>query len=1495
MFLTFRKDIGINKKTGIKMGIQFSRTLIRSFMTIAFCLSLASCLPVKKETQCGDNEAFNASRRQCVPTVGASTSNTVFIGAKSPANSYSVSQSAAGASVHTIAVSDVYGYGFSIRWYVHEGGSTSTSPVGFTATYNFFPNLRAAGPYVIEAVVLDEDGTNQLDSVTWNVIVDGLDRPSLTSASPAAAAYSYLNTVTTAQTHSALVSSPDLVTGNYYAFLDGVQIGSGPFANGTNVTQTVVPSSMSNGLHTLEFKLYENTTSDELYDSYTWVINIIDPEFPIILPISTNTIPKLTETITIVNGVTFGAGGWSNPAGSNLTTISPAAFGLCVEFDNVDKLIPLGSPDIDVKMAVNGIDFETNAQRQGATNVYCADELDINNAQTNFNLSNPDVSESRTITVKTYQTGTNNLIEALSWNVAIRPTNIRPVISIDGANNSPGLGCSATTSVVYTGCTLTQSVNSNRDGGDNDYADASEGDSGLVASNFAINIDYDPDIQSENDYEVIFQIRPDSGGSWENIDEITTPPAVNTPTSQYTYSDCSYIDTDTSGTVPSSNKLICALRMDAFNNNGPLPSGNYTLRAFIRDANAGTGTGAPKESNTVTWGLTVLENQDTSSISIASSVAPTPTTQAFFVNGEDQTPDVVYNQSWIANALTPNTPVVGNLQENGSYIVNVLVKDTQRDDFSISARITNGVLGGTQGIVSTTIITRSDTKEYVRVQLPITIPEWVVANAANNPAAQLIVTVSDRPESFTALCTTCASASETFTISVDNVNPAPVFTDANHASGDVNMAGYNAFSGAEFLIPMDSSKYQDASLYDGDNIKWKWQIDLDPPGVATFDGYEDIPNANSTDQTVSELRWTPKNTIEDGTIVNFRLCLGDDGFGNPEDCANAVSTKVFSGVTAYSSAKILQRSDVGGASPIGNEVTSSGDDLSTWYDSSTESLYTAYTTGTKIYVEKQAFNATTRAFESIHSIDFDTEDVNAGETPVLATDLSIAGSDGTALVVSYKIAQAATGFLQYRVRRIDLTDNKFGFNYCGTYTPVDNGTHTGCSISDAFESVSGTLAGAPSSTATRNFSMTVLPGGTGSLVLRTSAGNVTYTINVPTDASTDLVGVTGDAVAATLATNIANAINSAGSGVVATDSASIYAASQEYFASVVGDVLTISGGPEFDYYNDISNISTYLGNIKIKADGTTWVLPFADGNNSLKLSIARGIGVNDIDGLNTSPVGSTSLLTSTSINNQEIHQVYDGSSYYIGTRNGVGNLNVYKVNDTTYAVSDTQTSAFTLATHDSIEDISLSLGNGNELYASAISTTAGGLRDLAMARFNKTNLAIDAQTEKVIATGFEKYVQDLDRVVVAADPDNANIAFITLTTNSTAPVDANSAFMIRVNFSAGFNFQEYNYPKINTNNIVSGSAIAATPLFTVASIGHMHGVGLINILNDFHVNLPQAAGTENGSIKPAFFSFHEADTGNKVRTSIVNSNETQVHSTDADPNNESSPGFIGNI
>lgn len=1451
------------------MGIQFSNALLKSLiaktpkllMTLCFCLSLASCLPVKKETQCSENEAFNASKRECVPTVGASTGNTVFIGSKSPANSYGIDQTNSTAKVHTIAVSDIYQYGYSIKWYVHESGSTSTTPVSFTTSYNFFANTRTPGNYIVEAIVFDATGANQLDSTSWSVNITDREKPKLTSTSPAANAFSYLNNIGATQTHSAAVNSPDLVSGNYFVFLDGAQVSTGAFDNSTSISYGFTPSALTNGLHTLEFKLYENTTSDELYDSYTWIINIIDPEYPLMLPVDGDTIPKLTETITVVNGVTFSDGGWSIPGQTNLSSVR-ANYGLCVNFDNADKNLPTGS-DIVVKMDVNGIEFETNAQ-QVATNIFCADASDINNAQANFNLSNPDVAESRTITVKSYEIGTSNLVEAQSWNVAIRPTNIRPVISIS-TNTSSALGCTTTSNVAYTDCRLTQSVNGDRDsenGAINDYSDAAEGDSTTIAaSNFEIQIDYDPDISAETHYEVFYQIKPNSGGSWEDIDITGT----NTPTSQYTYSDCRYTAGETPGT-----KLRCSLRMDAFNNNGPLPSGDYTLRAFIRDAAEGSGTGTPKESNIVSWGLIVSENQDTGSISIASAAAPS--SQAFYVNGVDQDPEVVYTTSWIGTASTPLSEVSGSLEEGQDYVLNVLVKDNQRDNFSISATITNSVLNGVSSLIPTQLITKTDSKEYTHVQLPFTLREWVVSGAAS-ASASIVVTVQDRPESYISACTTCASASLVFTPTVTNVNPAPIFADV----GTVNLSSIKAFSGQEFIIPLTIADFSDDSETDGDNITWKWQVDMNPPGSVEFDGFEDIPNANSMDQTSPELRWTPPNNIADGTIVNFRICLGDDGFGNPSDCTNANTVKQFTGVIAYNASKTITQS-------------STGADLATWFDTSTRTLYTTYTSGTTIFVEKQAFNTTTKIFENIHTISFETEDTEAANTAVIATDLSIDGNNGAALVIAYKVAEAGTGFLQYRVRRVDISNGKFGFNYCGTYITAPNGNHTSCETNAAVSSVDTSLYSSITPGGTRSVDITIDAGTANpgdQIVLNTSSGPVTYEIKAGASDGTS-IQIVDDADNETLASNIVSAFNTMG-GLAATSAQAAYAATQELTMTSSGNIVTITGSPEFDYYDDSTNIAVYLGNIKIRNSGANWAVPFASGNHSLQIAMAHGAGVNEVNGLNTSPVASMVLLTFTGTNNQEISHVYDaaGPNHFIATKNGNGNFNIHRT-DSNFANASSLTNIFDLSNHSYIEDISLSLGYQNELYTSAVSVSSSGARNLAVAKLNKSDMSISGRTAAISNNSYLKYLENIDRARIIGDINNADTAFVALTTNTNS-TEANSAFLIKLNTASGVDLVEYNYPKLNTNNIVSGAAISTTPLATISKIGF--------------VDIPKNSGdsttdadTDTGDYEmiSTLFSFHESDTGNKIRSTNVNTKETSIHHQyDGTTNAESSPGFIG--
>ena len=1469
-----------------KLKTTFFNTSFKSWiMTLILSMSMLSCLPAQKKTQCGENEAFNATKRKCVPVIGASTSNTVFIGSKFPSNSYSISKSAALPQTHTVAVSDVYGYGFTVDWFVHASGSTSTIPqLQGSVTFPFYPSNFGPGTYIIEAIVYDEDGINQLDSTTWNVIVENLAAPTLTSASPAGGAISYLNTITTTRTHSVVISSPDLEDGNYYIYQDGVLAGQGPFnAATTLVSHNFIPANLSNGLHTIEVKIFDGNTTTPLFDSYTWLVNIIDPVYPVIQPIAAGSVPKLTQTITVVDGVTFSGGptttdgGWTNPSTVALESISPTNSGLCVEFDNVDKLNPMGVPDITVVMSVNGIDFEPDAQRVGTTNVFCASVANINNAQTYFNLSNPDVAEARTITVKTYAIGTTNLIEALSWNVAVRPTNIRPVISIDGALTSPALGCTATNAVTYTGCTLTQSVNNNRDSNDYDYDDVGLDSTSILASEFAINLDYDPDIQARDHYEVIFQLKPAGSGSWENIDELSVGAQTNSPTSNYTYSDCTYSASDLRG-----DKLICKLRMDAFNNNGPLPGGAYILRAYIRDAGPGTGLGGggtPKESNIITWDLNVIENQDTGSISIASFVntGVSAASQPYFINGEDRTvtEGLTYTESF-ANS-SPSSDIAESIgTEKLTLTINSLVRDTQRDKFSISVSVDNGLLGGQTSLQSTTVEDRVDNREWVRAQTTVILPEWIVTGAASS-SINFYVTVQDRPDSYTPVCTTCASDTEILTLTINNTNPAPTFNDGN---GAVDLAGFKAFAGQPFTVPFTTASYMDASVYDGNNITWKWQVSTDGGTI-----FNDIPNADSDNQVSPALVWTPNHDIPNAQDIQLQLCIGDDGFGVPNDVSTCVNAKRWINLTAYQATSILARSDVD---------TSSGNELSNWFDDTSNILYTAYTSGTTIYVEKQKFNSVTSAYETVHSISFPTEDNRADETPVIAEGLSIDGDEGKALIIAYKVTQAVTNIPQYRIRRIDITNEKLNFNYCGFYNLVNSGSHTDCINYDNFASEALNNANFTASSPRQLIvDFTNVPSGSVSFI--TNAGvTVSFNFGASTNLGSNIVGFCNPSATCSDATLSAiafrDAINNS-AGVTASDSAAIYALSQEIFAEVSGTTVTITGSNEFDYYDENSASVAYVGNVKVigSTGSKKWVLPYADAGNNLKIKIASGLGLEDDDGLNaTAPSASSLLLAGTGTNNREIAQVELGASLYIGTVNSIGNMSLYKIDSGAYALQNTATNVFTSNSYQSIESLSIdaqNVGGTERVIASAISLSSGGARDLSMAIFNATNLSVITETQGIDANGFEQFVENLDRVKVITDPTTLGSSFVTLTTTSTS-INPNSAYMIKVNNPSGsFIFQPYNYPKLNINDVVPDSAIAVSPVVNLTAIGHLNA--------PITTATGVAPGADDGVLNPLFFSFHEADTGDKVRSGFIHTDTTSI-TTNSTAVSGNFPGFIGN-
>lgn len=1460
---------------------------------------LSSCLPMQKETQCGSNEAFNATRRRCVPVVGSSTTSTVFIQSKTPENSYTASIIDSGIT-HSVAISDAYNYGYTVHWYEHyqdNGGNTVSVLVAInTSSYSFVPSAKSAGDYILEAILYDIDANEQLDSVNWNIKVSDLDNPTLINASPPVAAYSY-STASTSESLSIYIDNPNDLSGYYYIYVDGVQQGAPTlYTSSATVSQTIAPSSMTKGIHTVEVRIKETTSSPTIIDNYLWSINIVDPDMPIIDV--ANSIPPLVETVTVVDGVNYTSNGWLREDLTDMSTTN----GLCILVDNYDKNVAIDAgdgSDIDVEFFVSGNSIG-NAVRDTASdgttglgdNYFCLSEANIDAAQSYFNLSNPDVAESKSINVVTYKTGTSEILESLTWNVVVRPKNIRPVISIDGANTDPTLGCVATSAVYYTGCTITQSVNSQQDtvpvtygaGAESSFYtdDANDIDNDAV---LAISLDYDPDIVGEDDYRVYFKIKKSTDASYQDIDSTGGTTAI----SDYTYADCSYDESDTAATVDSTNKLWCNLRMDAFNNNGSVEPGNYIVTAYIEDFGDGLGFGtANKSSNLLTWEITVVEQQDTGYVEIAEYDNAATTADSWIQTGADCTAP--------AGVVDIGSDTV---DEANTLTFCIQVRDYERDDFKISLEMTNGVLGGYSTLYSTDYQTKSDNAEWTIWSQQIEIPQWAVTADGTTTVK---VTVQDNPDSTTTpICFTCATDTMTFNLNVDNVNPAPEFDDVvAGANNEIDMSGNGTivFAGMPFTITTSGDidgttgsdvAYTDNSQYDGNIVSWKWMVSYDARAT-----WEEIDGASGSSNSIPYLVWTPSPDITSGTAI-LRLCLADDGDNtftslscNAAGAAANDSIREWENITIYNSNMLLAH-DIGGTATY-----SAGNDMSQWYDATNERLYVAYTNGTNIIVEKLGLSVTNGSFETIHSIAIPTEDDlgSGGYTATAAYDLSIDGVEGQSIMISYGLVEITSNSPQFRVRRIDISKDTLNFNYCGFYNSNPSSPHDGCDssptkqlyvyqsgvqgdISDNTE-ISGWTDG--SNAGTLSFSFTsddpINDGTNYDLILKTSIGDqITFRYGATNDLANDVIGYcnTGCTDENTRAQALATAINTA-AGDTECDLIPL-----EFFAeSTPAGLVTIYGPPEFDYWDIDQKIAPVVGRINIRDSDGSWYVPYSDAATSLQLGLLKGDAATNAAGLAAGTAPSHTPLAGSNVMNQEIDNIYNSNldSVYIATKNTNSNLDIFQVNvgAATPTISAAQTDVHTKGSYDSIENVRVSYGANDDIYVSSISTTTSGDRDLSLAVTDSTLSAASADIS-ISAIGYEHYVEQIDKAHVSADPANAGEVIVALTTNNDNAVYPNNAYMIKLTnvttAATSFNLHTVSYPALNDDSsagsTLTNGAIWATDIFQFTGKSYDDQDSVAEDLDKYSL----------------FFGFHEpGGSGNEIRSGFYNIEEESILATD---------------
>lgn len=1452
------------------MGITKQIKFLNTFVVLLLSIMITSCLPVQKKTQCGENEAFNATRRQCVPVLGASTSNTIFVQSKTPANSYTTSVSSS-STAHSIAVSDSYNYGYTVKWFLHYQDTNTNTTITYTVstntTYTFNPSSQQAGQYVLEAIVYDETGANQLDSTTWSITNSSLASPTFINPIPNASAYSYQDNSTSEQLKATL-SNPDGVSTKYTILVDGV-VTFGPATTTLNnliITAVINPSTMVNGLHTVEIKAVDSTNASNIFDTNVWIVNIVDPDLPIIQPTASN--PPLGDTITVVDGVNFSTGattgGWLNELSTPINTAS--TYDLCVQVDDSTKDAVAGS-DIYVKFSVAGNDIGTATE--STPNRFCLTDAQVNAAQSYFNLSNPDVAESRSLKVTTYRTGTTTQVETMQWNVAIRPKNIRPQISIDYSTPFSA-GCTQVSTVEANTCTITQSLNADRDTevAPYNYTDTTPDADIDNAGILGLVIDYDPDITADTHYSVNFRFKKSTDTSWQNIDS----------SSSYTDTNCVYTSATAASQTPAvANKLQCTLRFDAFGDNGNLPHGDYEVEAYITDTGAGAGTtwgGLSKTSNTVKWYVNVKEQQVANALDIGTFSA-TP----------------ALGNSWIQTVPTCNilNAVPLSVTENQSITICTAVKDLERDNFTISSELTNAVNGGGYSQLSPTVlVTKTDDSLWSIVETTVSIPEWAVTTGS---AATLKINVTDKPSDLVTP-TTPNSAEETIALTITNNNPPPIITP----NTSVDLTGHIAFAGMPYTITVDSATFSDASLYDGTNITWQWLVSTNAGTTWTA-----IQNADGTNQANPTLVWTPDGEITDGSQISFRLCLGDDGVGNNvANCANAIDGSGLTGPVA-SSVKQWDNLTVYNNNKVQSSPTaSSGNELAQWYDATNLNNYTVYTTGTNIYVEKSKFNGTTGAFEYVHSISFPSEDNFAGKVPVSITDLSATGIDGEALLIAYGLVENTTSTPQFRVRRLDISRDKLNFSYCGFYTDGDNfSAPHDVLCTDLYDDAQSDLEAdtnvsyASLNSGSLDITFAALPTTSFSFALKTSAGDtVVYRYGAVNDFGTTpkVVGYCnpGCADVNTTGQALADAIMNTG-GITEAEVVQI---ANEIYASNAGGVVSLRGPHEFDYYDNEIRITPYIGRINVKSSGS-WYLPYANGSSSLQLGVAIGNQVLSLpagSGLGSDTPSHTTLASS-GINNLEMDNIIvNTNSLYIATRNNNSNLSMYLV-DISGAPSITTSvhDVYSLSTYNRIENITVSRGNTDYIYVSSISVgNSGSTRDLGAAIFY-SDLTTYKGNDNLVATGFEQYVQNIDQASIIADPNTKGKVNIALTTNATN-ANANKAYLIEALFTLGvagnssdlstannFNFTEYTYPALNkTYPIVANSKIASTNATSVTK-------GYTNT----------ASVAQDLTRLISIIGFHESNSGNKIRTGFYNTQKESIQTTDTTTSGNY-PAFIGN-
>lgn len=1169
------------------------------WITISALLFLAACVPQSKQTECGSNEAFNATLRTCVPIVGGPES-FVQVANYSPSSAVSKSKGDFSFIPLSITLSNPYNQAYTITWervYNNVGTVVPLSTCSNALSCNILRGYDLGttngeiGLHIVTAKV--RVNGNVVDTHSFEVKVNDLPKPTIVNASvlPSPTIYNLdFTPVHGPQEFSFVINNNSTLSNtagwrtSWVVTKNGVlvtspvmNVGDDAFTNfgstqqnsaylGTAVTATFNPSTLGVGSYTIR-AIVQNTTPGEVVDERLWTVTVKHPDI--------GTIAGITQPATSVDtfafhGVTYADYGFFDSASF------PLAKSYCVAVSNpegaytdgsvqdqdADGLPPFVYKNILVRYYKDGVGSPIYEGRTSAIdNEVCFSDAAAERTALFFSDGSSSVPHYKKLVARVFdeQTGNEMCVNGgstctvtypVEWRVLVKPQNTAPTVRILPAAAGSAAGTSPVTGtndrITYASIPSTSTVNAN----------ATVRQDDVVTIRFRITDDFfehDPIANPEK-----FRI---TSSLMRGTTLVSNTICVKDWADPYT----GVTSNPTPGASAAKDiDVACTFTIASSTASGPVPPDAHVLTIQVEDldspatiaANGGTTGIGGKLATLLTWNLSVVE----------SNTAPTIAFTQYIING-------------VAGAVAAD--------EGHTIVFQFAITDAEKDSYTLTVKKCANAACANSGLTDfpgNTVTQAFGVPGYgANIGISYQVPQDAIGNAATGQLHFKVI-MSDVPNNPTlGLAAIQAPTLPQMTVDVNQVNHAPVINEPL-MSPLPNTAGtaYNAFSGFKFEISAAAvGAVTDASNVSSENmsaVKYRWWIKPDGAGTWTsINGVIDPLAVPQVPISSSTLKWTPGPELSG--LQNIKLCVSDESVLRPNiDQDPSVASTICSDTYFVNVRPNLAK--------LTTPAETLNGEVAVHHVPGERIAYVAYASPSKIYVEKVVYDATGQLNTGGMAVAaFNT--AGAGLTASQVKNLSLTASANHLYVAYMSDTSAAPGNFSARVRMINISTTngtKTGTEFLAnnrmfdfSYSPISVTVSCGASNCD-YEPTTREIV----------FDGTALTPGTDQVEISVTHPvpfrTTSYVIPVSAASPTPLGSICANCTAPVQAQNFVDAINQA-----STDFNADASEVQGLVARLVaGGTVQLYGLENNSFYDGV-DVATGVGKIVIY--GTKWFLP----------------------------------------------------------------------------------------------------------------------------------------------------------------------------------------------------------------------------------------------------------------------------------------------------------------